>query len=96
MTALDAMEALAPLDTTLGEEHGFLPEMLALGRRDRGLVGMPVSGHPTYLLASRRRLEQGGVADAGATYPELTETARRLTDPRRLPMGLAWLPGCLN
>ena len=93
VTALDAMEALAPLDTTLGEEHGFLPEMLALGRRDRGLVGMPVSGHPTYLLASRRRLEQGGVADAGATYPELTETARRLTDPETFAYGFGVVAG---
>ena len=93
VTALDAMEALAPLDTTLGEEHGFLPEMLALGRRDRGLVGMPVSGHPTYLLASRRRLEQGGVADAGATYPELTETARRLTDPETYTYGFGVVAG---
>ena len=93
VTALDAMEALAPLDTALGEEHGFLTEMLALGRRDRGLVGMPVSGHPTYLLASRRRLEQGGVADAGATYPELTETARRLTDPETYAFGFGVVAG---
>ena len=93
VTALDAMEALAPLDTALGEEHGFLPEMLALGRRDRGLVGMPVSGHPTYLLASRRRLEQGGVADVDATYPELTETARRLTDPETSTYGFGVVAG---
>ena len=93
VTALDAMESLAPLDPALGEEHGFLTEMLALGRRDRGLVGMPVSGHPTYLLASRRRLEQGGVAGAGATYPELTETARQLTDPETYAYGFGVVAG---
>ena len=93
VTALDMREVLAPLDAALGEEHGFLPEMLALGRRDRGLVGMPVSGYPTYLLASRRRIEDGGVTDVGATYAALGETAKRLTDPETYAYGFGVVAG---
>ena len=93
VTVLDMREALMPLDAALGEEHGFLSEMLALGRRDRGLVGMPVSGYPTYLLASRRRIEDGGVADVGATYAALGETARRLTDPETYVYGFGVVAG---
>ena len=93
VTALDEVDALAPLDVALGAEHGFLSEMAGLGRRERGLMGMPVSGHPTYLLASRQRLEQGGVADVGATYAALGETARRLTDPETYRYGFGVVSG---
>ena len=93
VTALDALEALAPLDTALGAEHEFLAEMLALGRRDRGLVGMPVSGYPTFLFASRRRLEDAGVTDVGAAYAALGETARRLTDPETYVYGFGVVAG---
>lgn len=93
VTALDRLEALAPLDTALDEAHGFLPEMLALGRHERGLVGMPLGGYPTYLLASQRRLDEGGVADVGATYAALAETAQRLTDPETYTYGLGVVAG---
>lgn len=93
VTALDTLEMLAPLDTALGATEAFLPEMLALGRRDRGLVGMPVSGHATYLLASRQRLDLGGVVEVGATYDALGETARRLTDPESYRYGFGVVAG---
>lgn len=93
VTALDTLEMLAPLDTALGAAHAFLPEMLALGRRDRGLVGMPVSGHATYLLAGRRGLDLGGAAEVGATYDAVGETARRLTDPESYRYGIGVVAG---
>lgn len=93
MTALDALAMLSPLDAALGAEHEFLPEMLELGRRERGLVGMPVNGHATYLLAGRRRLDQAGVAEVGTTYDALGETARRLTDPETYRYGFGVVAG---
>ena len=93
VTALDALEALAPMDSALGEDHGFLAEMLALGRRERGIVGLPMSGHPTYLLAGRRRLEWAGVAEMGSTYEALEQTARRLTDPETYTYGFGVIAG---
>ncbi len=93
VTALDALEALAPMDAALGEDHGFLAEMLALGRRERGLVGLPVSGHPTYLLAGRRRLDLAGVPEVGSTYEALEQTARRLTDPETYTYGFGVIAG---
>lgn len=93
VTALDALEALAPMDAALGEDHGFLAEMLALGRRERGIVGLPVSGHPTYLLAGRRRLDLTGVAEVGSSYETLGETARRLTDPETYTYGFGVIAG---
>jgi len=93
VTALDALEMLAPLDAALGAAHAFLPEMLALGRRDRGLVGMPVSGHATHLLAGRQLLDLGGIAEVGATYEALGETARRLTDPESYRYGFGVVAG---
>ena len=80
VTGLDELEMLAPLETALGPEHGFLPEMTALGRRGGGLAGMPIAGYPTYLLASRERLERAGVVNIGGTYDDLGDAARRLTD----------------
>ena len=93
VTALDALETLAPLDAELETEHGFLTEMLALGERDHGLVGIPVSAYPTYLLASRRRLQAAGVAEVGATYVDLGEAARRLTDPETFTYGFGVVAG---
>ena len=93
VTALDSVEALAPMDAALGEDHGFLAEMVALGRRERGLVGLPVSGHPTYLLAGRRRLDQAGVLEVGSSYEALGETARRLTDAETSTYGFGVIAG---
>ncbi len=93
VTALDALEALAPMDAALGEDHGFLAEMLALGRRERGIVGLPVSGHPTYLLAGQRRLDRAEVAEVGSSYEALGETARRLTDPETYTYGFGVIAG---
>ncbi|MCY3749105.1 MAG: hypothetical protein OXG64_07405 [Chloroflexi bacterium] len=93
MTALDALEALATMDAALGGEHGFLAEMLDLGRRERGLVGLPVNAHSTYLLASRGRLELGGIDEVGSTYEALGETARRLTDPETYTYGFGVIAG---
>ena len=93
VTALDALETLAPMDAALGGDHGFLTEMLALGRRERGIVGLPVSGHPTYLLAGRRRLDLAGVAEVGSTYEALGETARRLTDAETYTYGFGVIAG---
>lgn len=93
LTALEMLEALAPMDAALSAEHGFLAEMLALGRRERGLMGLPVSGHSTYLLAGRRRLDQAGVADVGPTYEALGETARRLTDAETYTYGFGVIAG---
>lgn len=93
VTALDALELLAPMDAMLGEDHGFLAEMLALGRRERGLVGLPVSGHPTYLLGGRRRLDLAGVTDVGSTYEALGQTARRLTDAETYTYGFGVIAG---
>ncbi|MDE2902103.1 MAG: hypothetical protein OXP73_03645 [Chloroflexota bacterium] len=93
VTALDTLEALAPMDAALGGEHGFLAEMLALGRRERGIVGLPVNGHPTYLLAGRRRLDLAGVAEVGSTYEALGETARRLSDAETYTYGFGVIAG---
>jgi len=93
VTALDSLDALAPMDTALGGEHGFLVEMLALGRRERGIVGLPVSGHSTYLLASRRRLASAEIAEVGSTYESLGEAARRLTDPETYTYGFGVIAG---
>ncbi|MDE2920556.1 MAG: hypothetical protein OXR64_12045 [Chloroflexota bacterium] len=93
LTALEMLEALAPMDAALSAEHGFLAEMLALGRRERGLVGLPVSGHSTYLLSSRRRLDLAGVAEVGSTYEALGETARRLTDADTYTYGFGVIAG---
>ena len=93
VTALDALDALAPMDAALGGERGFLAEMLALGRRERGLVGLPVRGHPTYLLAGRRPLDLAGVAEVGSTYAALGETARRLTDAETFTYGFGVISG---
>ena len=93
VTALDALEALAPMDAALGGEHEFLAEMLDLGRRERGQVGLPVNAHSTYLLASRRRLELGGIDEVGSTYEALGEAARRLTDPETYTYGFGVIDG---
>lgn len=93
VTALDTLEALAPMDATLGGEHGFLAEMLALGWRERGLVGLPLGGHSTHLLAGRRRLDLMGVADVGSTYEALGDTARRLTDLETFTFGFGVIAG---
>lgn len=93
VTALDALELLAPLDAALGVEHALLPEMLALGERERGLMGLPLSGYPTYLLAGRRRLDLAGVAEVGSTYEALGETARRLTDAETYSYGFGVIAG---
>ena len=93
VTALDALEMLVPLDAALGAEHGFLTEMVAMGRRERGIVGMPISGHATYLLANSDRLDLNGVADVGASYDALGETARRLTDPETYTYGFGVVAG---
>lgn len=93
VTALDALELLAPLDAALGVQHAFLPQMLALGQRERGLMGLPVSGHSTYLLAGRRRLDVTGVAEVGSTYEALGETARRLTDAETYSYGFGVIAG---
>ena len=93
VTALDTLEALAPMDAALGGDHGFLAEMLALGRRERGIVGLPMSGHPTYLLAGRRRLDLAGVGEVGSTYEALGQTARRLTDPETYTYGIGVIAG---
>ncbi len=93
VTALSALELLSPLDAALGTEHGFLAEMVELGQRERGLVGMPVSGHSTYLLAGRRRLDEAGVDKVGATYEALGETARRLSDPETYRYGFGVVAG---
>lgn len=93
VTALDALEALAPMDAALGGDHGFLAEMLALGRRERGLVGVPVNGHPTYLLAGRRMLDRAEVTEVGCSYEALGETARRLTDAETYTYGFGVIAG---
>lgn len=93
VTGLDELEMLAPLDSALGPEQEFLPEMTALGRRRRGLAGMPITGHPTYLLASRERLDHAGIADIGSRYADLGEAARRLTDPETHRYGFGVVSG---
>ncbi len=93
VTALDALGALAPTDAALGGDHGFLAEMLALGRRERGIVGLPMGGHPTYLLAGRPRLDLAGIAEVGSTYETLGQTARRLTDPETYTYGFGVIAG---
>ena len=93
VTALDALDLLAPLDAALGAEHEVFPEMLALGKRERGLVGFPVSGYSTHLLAGRRRLDTAGVAEVGSTYETLGEAARRLTDAETYTYGFGVIAG---
>ena len=93
VTALDTLEALAPMDAALSAEHGLLAEMLALGRRERGLVGLPMSGHSIYLLAGRRRLDLAGIGEVGSTYEALGETARRLTDAETYTYGFGVIAG---
>ena len=93
VTALDALEMLAPLDDAISAEHEFVAEFIELGRREHGTMGMPVSGHPTHLLAGRQRLDLAGVSDAGATYDALGETARRLTDPETFTYGFGVVAG---
>ena len=93
VTALDALEMLVPLDDALGAEPGFLSEMVAIGRRERGLVGMPISGYATYLLANRVRLDLNGVAEVGASYEAVGETARQLTDPETYAFGFGVVAG---
>ena len=93
VTALDDLDLLAPLDAALGAEHEVFPEMLALGKRERGLVGFPVSGYSTHLLAGRRQLDTAGVAEVGSTYEALAETARRLTDAETYTYGFGVIAG---
>ncbi|MDE2766581.1 MAG: hypothetical protein OXI70_00640 [Chloroflexota bacterium] len=93
VTALDVLDELTPLDAALSMEPEILPEMLALGRRERGLMGLPVSGYSTYLLAGRRRLDLAGVAEVGSNYEALAETARRLTDAETYAYGLGVIAG---
>ena len=93
VTALDVLDELTPLDAALGTEPEILPEMLALGRRERGLMGLPVSGYATYLLAGRRRLDLAGVAEVGSNYEALAETARRLTDAETYTYGFGVIAG---
>ncbi len=93
LTRLHAADALAPLDAGLPQDHDLAEAMLALGRRGGRLVGMPLRGYPTYLLANPQRMQQAGVADPGATFPDLAEAASRMTDPDTFAYGFGVVAG---
>ena len=93
MFNLEAFTTLSPLDEALNTKHDFLDEMLALGKLNSRLLGLPMSAHPTYLLFSRERFTRAGVYTPGFTFPELEESARRLTDRERHEYGFGVVAG---
>ncbi len=93
MFSLEALANLSPLDKALTTKHDFLDEMLALGKHNSRLLGLPMSAYPTYLLFSRERFTRAGVHTPGSTFLELEEAARQLTDRERYEYGFGVVAG---
>ena len=93
MFSLESLANLSPLDKALTTKHDFLDEMLALGKHNNRLLGLPMSAYPTYLLFSRERFTRAGVYTTGSTFLELEEAARQLTDRERYEYGFGVVAG---
>jgi ABC-type glycerol-3-phosphate transport system substrate-binding protein len=84
---LAAAGGLARLEPNPSLAKDFIPELLQLGVHNKDLVGIPLFGHPVYLLVNPQRLQAAGLYEPGSTYAELEESAKRMTDPTRYTYG---------
>ena len=87
LARLAASGDLAPLEPNRATTKDFIPELLQLGVHDQQLIGIPMLGHPVYLLVNPQKLQTAGVHEPGATYADLEESAKRMTDPTRYTYG---------
>lgn len=65
----------------------LLPAMERLGQHHQARIGLPLSGYPVYAFVNPQALERAGVTEAGATYQEWLDAARRLTERERFTHG---------
>ena len=81
LAELTTLHALTPMpDAPIGVDD-FVAPLAALGRIGDRQFGLPLTGFPTYLYVHLLALERAGIETPGATYDEVLESARKLTDP---------------
>ncbi len=81
LVELTTEDALTPVPDALIGAHDFVAQLAALGRIGDRQFGLPLTGFPTYVYVNATALERAGIEAPGATYDEVLESARRLTDP---------------
>ena len=81
-----------PLDELITQPDEFVPEALELGRYNRSLLALPLSGFPTLFYVNQMSLEEAGVTLDSTSYPDRLDDARRLTNPEAGKYGWGVVP----